>query len=97
MGELHLLQCGDLAGQFALTSQLLLQINSSQIVDQMVVVIFAVLGSALAGLDKGANGVGHFGFQLEGCLQSRQTSPFFYSNSLLSIIKLNKNIYFKIK
>lgn len=73
---LHLVQCGDLAGQIALASQLLLQVHTSQVVHQMVVVVTAIASSTLTGLDQIANGLGHFGFQLEGILQGRQTSPF---------------------
>lgn len=62
VGGHHLLQCGDLASQIALASQLLLQIDASQIVDQMVIVIINLLGSTLTGLDQLANRLGHLGF-----------------------------------
>lgn len=76
VGVLHLLQGGDLAGQIPLASQLLLQIHASQVVHQMVVVVLAVAGSTLAGLDQSTDGLSHFRFQFEGILESRQTSPF---------------------
>lgn len=61
----HLLEGGELAGQFALSVELLLQVDAGKVVHQVVVVV----GLALAGLDQLADGLGHLDLQIEGILQ----------------------------
>lgn len=79
MGGEHLLESGQLASQIALSMELLLQIDTGQIVHQVVVIVLA----ALAGLDHVADGAGNLGLQLEGFLQSSGTIvPLLFSNSL---------------
>lgn len=82
VGVHHLLESGQLAGELALSVELLLQIDTGQVVHQVVVVV----GLVLAGLDQLADGLGHLDLQVEGVGQGGGTiGPLLLGHSLWGI------------